>query len=909
MLCCTTLGEEAHHLLEYRMFAGMSAKIAPQGSLSGAFATLDITGEGEVRLPGFRAALLQFGDLNLTDEQVNKLWKIAQALGGCKDEAMDFMSFKTVFGPSAVEAPGDAGDGEDDAARAAKRDPGPSLEESCFHLYRLQRTEVLRAAIFRSAPEVFLPLELLSAAVREAAPELSDDEVSQVCRLAFVVDRGSKLLCQVPAMCTEIDWDRVWQEDFSAVKEFFHACLEVRSSQESGRGVWAAGPLRVGELLVAERALGIAPEAELGPTLAKMQSDLAPLDWKRLNLMCDGEELPTFSDAVPLPAWPSQAYPLCPEQYSPEHAISVRRMSRIVDLNAYRCASPVSEYAFTDGEPQRSEQERHESYGVFPLASLFNHTCAPNMSKVLLKDWVLLRAARDIEAGEELTQFYCDIRMPVEMRQKELQDLFGFLCGCQRCRFELLLQKTEQDLEPWRRLYSSEVPGFHQKLGPIQVSQLEGLVCEAETAARKAFKSLEREHSAAAESWESWLLWPLVPAFQQLAARLRLDGRRAESMEFWKRAESFARAVVPLSNIHLHIHAEMLLTKCSKELLEESLRMVAAAFGGGSAVWQRLFGFRMTREVAELADVCSSSLMPEPSPIHYQWVRSANGTSELLTLWSTAFQRQSEIVVDVSPEVVIVSAPGALQQTVRCHLKARVDSILTKFSKRRRCLTLHIPMEPDSTSEKNQSARDAYSYGHLLERLENDKKDFHPLNLRERGPAADMCRYIDQRLQAQGFVSLASAMQDAEVLRADILLDRLLNYLPQPIRPEDQRVVENMLRLGRPLRDGMLDAAEFCQRFELLARNGAVAGREPVAPVSPSRSARDARLQLREKVRLPSAWLACPRSWASRMLGRNRGRSKGPASREPVPPPPPGPPGPPGPSEETQRPPGDGRAQ
>ena len=55
--------------------------------------------------------------------------RTAQALGGCKDarslacsrdvigkllprlsqDAMDFMSFKTVFGPSAVDSPGDAG--------------------------------------------------------------------------------------------------------------------------------------------------------------------------------------------------------------------------------------------------------------------------------------------------------------------------------------------------------------------------------------------------------------------------------------------------------------------------------------------------------------------------------------------------------------------------------------------------------------------------------------------------------------------------------------------------------------------------------------------------------------------------------------------------------------------------------
>ena len=34
------------------------------------------------------------------------------------------------------------------------------------------------------------------------------------------------------------------------------------------------------------------------------------------------------------------------------------------------------------------EDQRHSNYGVFPLASLFNHSCAPNMCKVLLADWV-----------------------------------------------------------------------------------------------------------------------------------------------------------------------------------------------------------------------------------------------------------------------------------------------------------------------------------------------------------------------------------------------------------------------------------------------------------------------------------------------------------------------------------------
>ena len=45
------------------------------------------------------------------------------------------------------------------------------------------------------------------------------------------------------------------------------------------------------------------------------------------------------------------------------------------------------------------------------------------MSKVLLGDYLFLRASREILLGEELTQHYCDIRMPVEMRVQELQQV------------------------------------------------------------------------------------------------------------------------------------------------------------------------------------------------------------------------------------------------------------------------------------------------------------------------------------------------------------------------------------------------------------------------------------------------------------------------------------------------------
>ena len=39
---------------------------------------------------------------------------------------------------------------------------------------------------------------------------------------------------------------------------------------------------------------------------------------------------------------------------------------------------------------------------------------------------------------------------------------------------------------------------------------------------------------------QDWAVWPLVPALQQLATRLRLDGRQEESLEVFQRAEAVA---------------------------------------------------------------------------------------------------------------------------------------------------------------------------------------------------------------------------------------------------------------------------------------------------------------------------------------------------------------------------------
>lgn len=46
---------------------------------------------------------------------------------------------------------------------------------------------------------------------------------------------------------------------------------------------------------------------------------------------------------------------------------------------------------------------------------------------------VTMRAARDIDRGEELFISYIDANMPYEQRQQRLQFAYGFVCQCALC--------------------------------------------------------------------------------------------------------------------------------------------------------------------------------------------------------------------------------------------------------------------------------------------------------------------------------------------------------------------------------------------------------------------------------------------------------------------------------------------
>lgn len=75
--------------------------------------------------------------------------------------------------------------------------------------------------------------------------------------------------------------------------------------------------------------------------------------------------------------------------------------------------------------------------------ALINHACSPNASVILYSQrQLVIRAARDIEEGDEVTITYAGpaAAAPIQVRRDYLRKGFGFTCQCHCCL-------TEQDYE------------------------------------------------------------------------------------------------------------------------------------------------------------------------------------------------------------------------------------------------------------------------------------------------------------------------------------------------------------------------------------------------------------------------------------------------------------------------------
>eukprot|EP00979_Chaetoceros_neogracilis_P017206 scaffold10190_cov294-Chaetoceros_neogracile.AAC.6 len=73
-------------------------------------------------------------------------------------------------------------------------------------------------------------------------------------------------------------------------------------------------------------------------------------------------------------------------------------------------------------------------HGVFPTGAKLNHSCDPNCILTYQGDKQIIRTiSKSVKEGRELFHSYTDICQPTQIRRDHLQNIYGFVCHCNRC--------------------------------------------------------------------------------------------------------------------------------------------------------------------------------------------------------------------------------------------------------------------------------------------------------------------------------------------------------------------------------------------------------------------------------------------------------------------------------------------
>jgi len=118
------------------------------------------------------------------------------------------------------------------------------------------------------------------------------------------------------------------------------------------------------------------------------------------------------------------------------------RLSSVDDPleNLFRTRSEV-EKTIAEGPPTATP----EGSGLWIMPSYINHSCWPNSVRSFLGNLLIVRAARDIPEGEEITINYIENQSGLQERQKAFYSEWGFNCKCALCEIETAEPQEVQD--------------------------------------------------------------------------------------------------------------------------------------------------------------------------------------------------------------------------------------------------------------------------------------------------------------------------------------------------------------------------------------------------------------------------------------------------------------------------------
>ncbi|KAK5686857.1 hypothetical protein LTR17_026782 [Elasticomyces elasticus] len=245
----------------------------------------------------------------------------------------------------------------------------------------------------------------------------------------------------------------------------------IGSSKGRGRGLFAAEDIKFGELILVEKAFVATFEWESNTSSTKVY-DVRPKKF----------------DGFPAALWQGTVQKLLhtPSQTVAELSCLTGRYSGLgsktlkVDgsqvIDAFQIHDIIAANAFAIPSPAKTQ--RSEAFGVmktilpagadsakamnvpdncalFSHASLVNHSCLPNATRMFIGDAMVLRATREIAKGEEILHAYVMPSFGFTERRMRMETVWGFRCDCKLCEADI--EESEEARE--RRACAEEEAG------------------------------------------------------------------------------------------------------------------------------------------------------------------------------------------------------------------------------------------------------------------------------------------------------------------------------------------------------------------------------------------------------------------------------------------------------------------
>ncbi|GAB7361852.1 hypothetical protein MBLNU230_g1892t1 [Neophaeotheca triangularis] len=227
---------------------------------------------------------------------------------------------------------------------------------------------------------------------------------------------------------------------FLDIADFKSDKVGVRELRGKGAGIVAKSAISAGEVILCERAFETTFPTADGNTLFREYN--AHVD-KTQNM--DGFLLAKIITKLSknpslIKCFPELATVTNIESKEPLLAINTFKLRDVVINNAAEIRPPfdeqvTEEFGFSEGGKIRTDEDNGR--GFWLTASRLNHSCVANAVNVHIGDVTLVRAWRDIAAGEEVTINYIHSLQGLQDRQKQLRGSWGFECVCLRCAAEM----------------------------------------------------------------------------------------------------------------------------------------------------------------------------------------------------------------------------------------------------------------------------------------------------------------------------------------------------------------------------------------------------------------------------------------------------------------------------------------